>query len=167
MWGSDGKIVTRVGCAEAEIQPVRHDGHGFDFDLRAILDQGANFDQGHRRIVASDHLAVGRTDRRQGREIFKLVRHIPGHADKVLGLGTAFGEDRNDVLQCLARLAREIVGFELLFGSPANLAGDHDDGAARGDAVRVPFGLFPPRRKQCLHEYPAAEPSAADILSLK
>ena len=58
------------------------------------------------------------------------------------------GEYGGDVLQRLADLAGEVVGFELLIAIPADLPGDVDLPSLGGDTVGKAFGGFPIGRMQ-------------------
>ena len=59
-----------------------------------------------------------------------------------------FPYDRDDVLEGLADLRDEVLAFELLFGIPADLAGDENE-ASRGDnPVGVAPGALPVLRMQ-------------------
>lgn len=84
-------------------------------------------------------------------EVGGLVAAIGGDAADMLGAPARFGEDREDVLQGLPELRRDILGGEDLVLVPAHLAGNEDHRARGGDAVRVADGRFPAARREDLH----------------
>src|SRR5689334_17940793 len=108
----------------------------------------------HHRIVATHQLAVGKTDLLQRREVLFLVEHVPGQPHDVLGPAVRFLQDREDVFQGLPELPGEVARLPLALAAPADLAGDEDQLAARGDAVGETLGPGPARRLQDLHGQP-------------
>ena len=66
----------------------------------------------------------------------------------VLGPGAGLGQHVDDVLQRLANLPHEIVGFEPALAVPADLAADEDEAALGGDAVGIALGFCPACRLQ-------------------
>ena len=67
----------------------------------------------------------------------------------MLGPGARLSEDGDDIGQRLLGLADEVVSLEGRRGAvPADLAGDEDQRATRGDAVGIAPGLRPGFRVQ-------------------
>src|SRR5688500_10950748 len=122
-----------------------------DLDLRLRLDERADLDDGHRRIMAADQLAPGSADLLRADSISVDVGDVAGHADDMLGSGAVHGQNVEDVLERLPELAGQIGRSELLLFVPADDAGRKDGPTARRDAVRIAFGPRPAGRKQRLH----------------
>src|SRR3954451_25073342 len=111
------------------------DGGDFDLDLGAIFDQRRHLDRRHGDVVVADDLAEGLADVAAGGEVLAFARHVPRHADDVLGLGTACAQDGGDVGEGEPDLLAEVVARPHAFRRPADLPGDVNGSAGRGDAV--------------------------------
>src|SRR5262245_12362071 len=111
-----------IAIAAMPSSSLRDHRRDLDFDLRAILDQRADVDRGHRRVIDADDLAEHRTDLRAPDEVLALVGEIPRHPRDVLRSRASLGEHRLHVDQRLPNLADEIVGLELATFVPADLA---------------------------------------------
>ena len=87
---------------------ARHDRRRLDLHARGALDETHHLHQRHRRIMRTEHVAIGFAEFFQAAHIFFDIDDIPGEADQVLRPGAAFGKDVLDVLQRLTDLADEI-----------------------------------------------------------
>src|SRR3990172_11477474 len=101
--------------------------------------------------MPADHLAVGSAQFLEAGVVFLDVPEKPVHAADVLGPGARFGENGENVLQRLPRLAGEVAGFEFLLRVPADLARDEDQPPLGDDAVGIAFGLGPARKLKDFH----------------
>ena len=121
-----------------------------DLDLGAGLDEPCDYDDRHRGKVAPEDLSVAGTDRGRRFQVLLAARDIPGEPDEMLRSGAGASQHVDDVEERLASLRREIVAHEPLFRVPADLPGDVNLPALRGDAVRVAARARPARRLQDL-----------------
>ena len=92
-----------------------------------------------RPIVA----AIGLSDLALASDIFGLVGHVPGEPHEMARLTARSRQHVDDVFQRLLDLGDEIVALELRLRVPADLAGDENLAALRGDAVGVALGREP------------------------
>src|SRR3982751_2581322 len=76
------------------VRSVGDDRGDLDLDLRAIFHQGGDLDCRHGDVVVADEVAKRRADRAAGGEVLALARHVPRHADGVLGPGAAGAQNR-------------------------------------------------------------------------
>src|SRR5437867_1641901 len=112
--------------------------HSLDLHLRAGLEQPAHNDDRHRRVVASDDLAVGGTDRAPRAEIVIPAGDEPGQSDQLFRARSRCAQHRHDVPQRLRCLRGEVVARERVCRRvPANLPGGDDDASGGGHAMRV------------------------------
>src|SRR6185312_7811680 len=127
----------------------RNDRGRLDLDLGALLQQ-PNHQQRHGRKMTADDAAIGLADLALARDVSRLVGDVPIEPRDVLRARAGFGQHRHDILQRLLDLGDEVVAHEPGLRGPADLAGDGDVPARRGDAVGVALGRLPAGRVEKL-----------------
>src|SRR5690348_8424953 len=129
---------------------VRDDGSRLDLEARFVFHERAHLHHRHGRIVAAHQFPVGGADLLERRQVLLLVQHVPGEAHQVFGFSPGLSQHVEDVLQRLPELPGERALAPFALAGPADLAGDEDELALRGDAVGEALRPRPARRLQRL-----------------
>ncbi len=93
-------------------------------------------------MIAHDS-AIGRANFTLVGQILCLVGNIPRQPGDIARLSPRFPDHGQNILERLAHLADEVVGFEFLIGIPADLPADKQHAPLADHPVGVTFGRFP------------------------
>src|SRR2546423_10118234 len=114
-------------------------GDALDLDLRAVFEQGFDFDQTHRGLVAAHQRAPALAYLGGAREVLALVRHVDDEAGHAARSPARLAHHFEHVAERALELLDEIVAHDPLPLVPSDLPRDEEQTHARRrqQSVRV------------------------------